>query len=169
MVKISLLFILLFIGPICHAQSIDKRYRSHLSECGTINFFRPIKLYDRTNTDLFIFDMTYISHSDSVTVNCSIKTKYPNSVKSFGLANSSQEVTSNNVSVLYRDVLKRGYEIRITSRFSFNDIQHIYKKSSPLMFKIIFSDNSSCTAAYSKSQWDKESRNITRILESINF
>lgn len=169
MVKNYIIFILFFIGTICHAQSIGKRYRSHLSECGTINFFRPIKLNDKTNTDLFVFDMTYISHSDSVTVCCSIRTKHPNTVKSLELINSDQDIASNNVSVLYCDVLKRGYEIRITSRFSFNDIQHIYKESIPLMFKIIFNDDSSCTATYSRSKWEKESQNITRILESINF
>ena len=168
---IRIYFILLFfcISIYCSAQSIEKRYSNYLGNNGVINFFHPQKLSKNTNIDMFVYDMTYISHSDSVTVNCSLKTKSPNSIKSLLLTNSNYNILANDLAILYRDVQKRGYEIRFTSRFSFNDIKRAFEDLEPLTFKVILNEDLCCIASYSKSKWEKESLNIMRIFESINF
>lgn len=169
MTKYKIFLFLFVIAASCHAQSANKRYRSYLSERGTVNFIRPFKLGNKNNIDLFEFDMTYVSYSDSITINCTLKTKRPNIVRALELRTGCHEVIDNDVYLLYRDVLKDGYEMRITSRFSFDDIKRIYKSTSPCVFKVIFNDGSWGTATYSKSKWKSEHLNMTRILESINF
>lgn len=158
------------ISALCNAQSIEKRYSSYLSYTGVINFFQPKKLKKNTNIDMFVFDMTYISYSDSVTLNCTYRISNGNNIKSLNLKSSNNNIIDgNDLSVIYREVRKHGYEVRVTSRFAFNDIKTVFNNHTPLAFEIVLNDGSSCIASYRKSSWKKESFNVTRILESINY
>lgn len=169
MARIVFILLIFFISIICNAQSIEKRYSSHLSNAGVINFFHPKKLKKNTNVDMFVFDMTYISHNDSVTLNCSFRIRNKYNIKLLNLKSGNNKIHSNDLFILYREVKKHGYEIRVTSRFSFNEIKNVFKEHIPPVFEIILNDGSYCMASYRKSAWEKESFNVTKILESINF
>lgn len=168
MTKLYFIF-LFFICTFCNAQSIEKRYSTYISDIGVINFFHPQKLKNNTKIDAFVFDMTYISYGDSLILNCSYRTQNGSNIKSLKLKNGNNNICGKDLSVLYRDVIKSGYETRVTSRFSFIDIRNIFSNPAPLVFEIILNDGSCYTASYRKSAWEKESINITRIFESINY
>lgn len=169
MIRLHIILLLFFVGSLCNAQSIEKRYSSHLSNAGVINFFHPQKLKKNTNLDMFAFDMTYISYNDSITVNCSYRIQTGSNIKSLKIKSDNDNMQGNDLSVLYREVQKHGYEVRVTSRFSFSDIKNAFSNSAPLVFEIVTNDGSCHTASYRKSAWEKESMNVTRILESINY
>lgn len=169
MTRIHFILLFLLISALCNAQAIEKRYSSHLSNTGIVNFFLPKKLKKNTNIDMFRFDMTYISYSDSVTLNCTYRIRNRNNIKTFNLKSNNNSIHGEDFSVIYREVRKHGYEVRVTSRFSFNDIKNVFNNHTPLHFEIVLNDNSSYMASYRKSAWKKESFNVTRILESINY
>ena len=164
---LTLLF--LTIALTCSAQSIEKRYRSYLSERGTINFFRPKKLDVKANVDKFIFDMTYVSRQDSIIINSSLSIKDEGVLSQFKLKSGEKEIPGEAVTMLYRDVTKQGYTIRISSRFLIKDIEECFSSNSPLIFTIVLTDGTVCTATYKPSQWKQERLQVTRILQSINF
>lgn len=160
------LLILLIVNCGC-CQSTGKRYRSHVGNGGTSYFFVPKKLSNKTGIDKFEFDMTHLSSTDSVTLNFTVILKQPVTVKSMSLKNDKCDVEAPYLSMLYRDVLDDGYEIRTTSRFLLTDIQKFFNEESPLYFDIKLSDGNEVSATYSKSQWKKERDIVTRILNSI--
>lgn len=149
------------------AQSINKRYRSHIGNGGTTYFFVPKKLSKKNGVDKFIYDMTHLSTTDSVTLNFTIVVENSVKVESLILANGESEIKSSCLSLLYRDVLDDGYEIRTTSRFSLNQLLSAFSNDSPLIFKVMLSNGDAVSAAYTKSRWKKEKQTITKIFNSI--
>ena len=169
MIRTIFTLLLITIALNCGAQRIEKRYSSYLSEKGTINFFRPKKLDKKVNADKFIFDMTYISKHDSITINCLVATNSGGVAKEFNLKSGERNISGEAVSTLFRDVVKNGFAIRITSRFLIKDIKESFYNQKPLIFNITLTDGTTCMATYKPSKWKKESLQITRILESINY
>lgn len=153
----------------CFAQSIEKRYSSYISEKGTINFFRPKKLKINKNMGEFLFDMTYVSNTDSVTINCSINITSTEMVSSAELRNGDKRKSGENVYAIYRNVTKKGYLIRLSARYTLNDIRECFSNSTPLVFYFQLKDGTTCSASYTPSQWKKDSSQVTRILSSLNY
>lgn len=151
------------------AQSLNSRYRSHIGSNGTTYFFCPKKISPQKGIDRFVYDMTYLSSTDSVTLNFTFIAKKPDSVRSVILKNGENQIKANYLSTLYRDVLKNGYEIRTTSKFSFDEIQKVFNDELPLVFLITLNNGDIITAKYGKSQWKKETKIIPLILNSITY
>lgn len=162
-----LLFVLFAVS--CPAQSIDKRYRSTITQKGTLHFFRPMKLTKVENMDKFVYDMTYISNTDSVTLNFTIEIKNPQMIEKVELQADGVIATENTPKMLYRDVLSSTYVERISVRLPYKDIEQAFKSETPLSFLTTLSDGTICKATYPKSKWKKENANITRILQSIKL
>lgn len=153
----------------CFAQSIEKRYSSYISEKGTINFFRPKKLKNNKNLGKFLFDMTYVSNTDSVTINCSINITSGEMVSRAELRNGEKRKPGENVYAIYRNVTKKGYIIRLSARYTLKDIQDCFSSDTPLAFYFQLKDGTTCSASYTSSQWRKDSSQVTRILSSLNY
>ena len=153
----------------CAAQSIEKRYSSYISEKGTINFFRPKKLKNNKNMGEFLFDMTYVSNTDSVTINCSINITNGEMVSSAELRNGDKRKSGENVYAIYRNVTKKGYLIRLSARYTLNDIRECFSNGAPLVFYFQLKDGTTCSASYTPSQWKRDSSQVTRILSSLNY
>lgn len=168
MIRTSLLILFFAVCGVCSGQPINKRYSTYLSSNGTIYFFNPKKLIKRVNADRFTYDMTYISHGDSVTVNCSVEVKENSMIKQMVMKNANKSYLGKSVSMLYRDVMKNGYLLRITSKFSILDITEMFQSSTPLIFEFTLTDGTRCILTYSESQWKKESHDVSRIIESLN-
>ena len=149
------------------AQSIDKRYRSYIGNGGTAYFFLPKKLKETEGVKNFVYDITHLSITDTVTLNFTIVVEEPVMVDSLVLVNSDKITTVSSVSLLYRDVLDEGYEIRTTSGLALQKMQSVYSDASPLEFKMYLSNGKVVKAAYKKSQWKKERETVSRILNSI--
>ncbi|MDO4949874.1 MAG: hypothetical protein Q4E55_06900 [Bacteroidales bacterium] len=117
----------------------------------------------------FVYDMTYISNTDSVTLNFTSEIIDFQNIEKVALQTDRVIATENAPKMLYRDVLKTSYEIRITVGVPYKDIEQAFKSDTPLSFFITLSDGTICKATYSKSKWKKEHVNITRILQSIKL
>lgn len=169
MTKYIFTLLLLTISISCKAQSIEKRYSSYLSEKGTINFFRPKKLDKKINVDKFVFDMTYVANNDSAIINCSLNIKSGGVAKELNFISDNRNIEGDAITTLYRDVLKNGYTIRVSSRFPIKVIKEVFSNNSPLIFSVTLTDGINCKATYKPSEWKKERLQITRILESINY
>ena len=168
-VRITLFLISLLVSLICPAQSIEKRYSSYVSERGIVNFFRPKKLNDNTNMGGFEFDMTYVSHRDSVTVNCSINVRNSEPVVYAELRNGEEKRAGENVYVIYRDITKKGYLVRLSTSYPLKDIQECFSNRNPLVFCFRMKDGTTCSASYTPLQWKKDSYLVSRILNSLIF
>lgn len=164
LITLSLLLLIFSSG---FSQSTNKRYRSHVGNEGTSYFFVSKKLSHKKGVEKFEFDMTHLSTTDSVTLNFTIITKLPSTVRTMSLVNDSCNIKASNLSMLYRDILDDGYEIRTTSRFALKDIQQLFSHENTLRFTMSLNDNCQAYATYSRSQWKKERETITRILNSI--
>ncbi len=84
------------------------------------------------------------------------------------MKNANKSYLGKSVSMLYRDVMKNGYLLRITSKFSILDITEMFQSSTPLIFEFTLTDGTRCILTYSESQWKKESHDVSRIIESLN-
>lgn len=154
---------------LCDGQSIEKRYSSHLTENGTIHFFRPKQLDKTVNMDAFNFDMSYHSKSDTITINCSLYMQDDAIVKELNLKSGNKTISCYSVNMLYRDVTKKGYILRITSKFPFTDVKESFNSSIPLMFCITLVNDGRCFATYKESKWKKECAQISKIINSIYY
>lgn len=167
--QLCLLLLLLIFAPNASSQAIDNRYISHLSNEGITYFFCPKHLRHTQNIEDFTFDMTYHTRSDSVTLNFSFVAKEPVSVKSFFLQSGPTERYEGKcVATLFRDVKKKKYEIRTTSKFSLEDIQYVYSKKAPLLFEMNLNNGITGSATYGQSQWNRECRQIIHIINLIS-
>ncbi len=149
------------------AQSINNRYRSHIGNGGTTYFFVPKKLSKKTGVDKFVYDMTYLSATDSVTLNFTIVVEDPIKVESLILKNNGEGVETSCISMIYTDVLDDGYEIRTTTMFALSELRKVFSEEFPLVFEMKLSNGEIVTATYKTSQWKKENEIITRIFNSI--
>jgi len=169
MARYILILLCLAVSLMCTARSIEKRYSSYISEKGTIYFFRPKKLAKNTNIGKFNFDMTYVSHKDSVIVNCSVNIKNSEKVSHLELKSGDKTIPGDAVYIIFRNVIKNGYVVRVSSRFLLKDIEECFSNSNPLIFHIMSTDGQEYEATYTSSQWKEESEQVTRILNSINY
>ncbi len=113
--------------------------------------------------------MTYIGKTDSVTVNFTIGVDALTNVDGIVISADGIVVAGNSEKCIYRDVLKSCYEIRTSSRISFNDMERIYSSNTPAVFNIMLSNGDKCYATYSRSKWEKECFVINRIVQLIKM
>lgn len=151
-------------------QTLENRYRSHLTSDGITYFFCPKKIGKTQVIDKFNFDMTYNTTNDTVTINFTIISHMPVTVYSIALQNGDGMLyKGNGLLTFYRDVRDRKYETRTTSKFSLDRIRNVFSKTAPLSFYVYLSEGIVGTASYSKSQWKRERRQITQIMDLINY
>lgn len=167
-VRRALLCAVLFLACLsAGAQSVDNRYSTFLCEGGITYFFRPQRLKLTEHIDGFTFDMTYHTSADSVIVNFTLLTGGPVNVNSVFLCNGESEdrFVGRGVSTLYCETRKSKYETRLTSVFSLTDIERAFAGEEPLRFEMVLDKGTRCSAVYGHSQWNKERRQASRILE----
>ncbi len=158
---ISLIF-LVFVSVHLFAQSVEDRYFSRMTQDGTLYFIVPKKLGKCSGIKKFEYDMTYLSWSDSVTVNFTFRSKSVACPSELKIESCENLYLCSNYSLLFTDIVKDGYEIRVTSKFSVDEIERVLKCSeSPVfMFK---QDGVLRTAEYSKGAWDKDRKKLIDI------
>lgn len=117
----------------------------------------------------FEYDMTYVEGNDSITLNFTIDIDTLAKVEKIIIHADGTETKDETTVCMYCDVLKSSYEIRTSSRISFNDMEKIYESEKPLIFHVTLSNGVECTATYPISKWRKENSAITRIVQSIKM
>lgn len=144
------------------AQSADKRYTSRMTQDGTLYFIEPKKITKCDGLDKFEYDMTILSWADSVTINFTFKTKslaYPENLEIRTCGNVIQDIS---YSLLFSDIVRGGYSIRVTSKISVAQLGEILScNSSPVFF--FKQDGVTKTAAYSEGAWKKDQKKLNDI------
>lgn len=160
---IAFLFILVIAIPL-YGQLSQGRYASRITSDGTIFFVNPQKLGVLTNLRRFEYDMTLLSWKDSVTINFTIETSWMTTPENFKLVSGDKVYSCDDFSVLYTDIKKQHYVIRVTSRFSLQELtQIIASEISPIF---AFTQNDVQEAAkYTENAWKKERKKLFAIIQ----
>lgn len=146
------------------SQSAEGRYASRMTPDGSIFFIMPHKLSKTEGIKKFEYDMTLLSWTDSVTVNFTFRSLEMGIPKSLSIGNNVKNFKCDNYSLLFMDILKQGYEIRVTSKFASTDIKTLFDSESPLIFNFIQGDTQ-CYATYKESAWKKDRKKLNDIYQ----
>lgn len=165
--RLFLCSLFFLVCSVISAQSIEKRYRSYLTSTGMLHFIGKKKLTKTETLSNFEYDITYIAGEDSATVNFSFLIDAPTSVKQAMLDNGHNTAMLCNPRMMFRDVIKRGYKIRTTTKVSFEVLRKFYEDSAPLSFMLELANGTTCSSTFTASQWKKEMHDVQRVFCSI--
>ena len=150
------------------SQSSFNRYSSRITNDGICYFFKECKLKNVSGMKQFQYDMTYPDWTDSITVNFSIYCDMPLVPDKLYLRGGSKNCVCNDFRSLYVDIVKGGYEIRITSKFAKEDIESLLQQSeSPMAFEME-TKGKKMFATYTDGAWHKERKKLNDIFLLIN-
>lgn len=106
--------------------------------------------------------MTYLSWTDSVTVNITFRSKSVACPSELVIESCGCLCRCSSCSMLFTDIVKGGYEIRLTSKFSVGEIERVLECPDSPTFT--FKQNGVlCSAEYSKGAWKKDRKKLTDI------
>lgn len=157
------LFLLAITVP-SYGQSSQGRYASRITPKGTIFFINPQKLSSLKNLRNFEYDMTLLNWTDSVTINCTIESSLMNTPENLKIVSGNKVYQCEDFSVLYTDIKRQHYVIRVTSKFSVQDITQIIESASSPIFAFSQMDIQE-EAAYSDRAWKKEHKKFLDIFQ----
>lgn len=143
-------------------QSATGRYVSRMSQDGMIYFIMPQKISHCSEIKRFEYDMTCLSWTDSVTVNFTFKSKSVDKPTHLKIESCGVSYICENYSLLFTDIVRGGYEIRVTSKFPLIDIEKIILCDESPIFSFT-QDGITRTAAYSKGAWKKDKKKLQDI------
>lgn len=152
----------------CTGKGIGDRYASRMTRDGTIFFLSPQRLKATTGVERFEYDMTCLTWSDTVTVNFSIRSKDMELPEHVGLMSGGNRFNAVETVKLYTDIVKGGYEIRMSSRFLWCDIEKVFTAPQPPVF-IFDQSGIERSASYTAGQWKGERRTLSEILKLYNY
>lgn len=144
------------------AQTANGRYVSRMTQDGMLYFIEPKKISKVENIERFEYDVTLISWSDSATVNFTFKSKslaYPDSL-SINSCDGNYKI--RNYSLLFTDIIKGGYEIRVTSKVDNSILEKIILCTVSPIFNF-YQDGVYCEASYSTGAWKNDRKKLLDI------
>lgn len=159
---------LLFMSILSINVFADDRYASRMTQDGFIYFISPHKLDKTTRISDFEYDMTCLTWTDSVTVNFTYKSKSILLPEELSIMSCGKEFACHEFKTLFTDIVKGGYEIRISSIFSCDDIKDIINCKEPPVF-VLSKGGIEYTATYSKGGWRKDSGKLVNIFNLYLF
>lgn len=160
--KRNIIILFLFImGVTMYAQD---RYASRMTPDGTIYFIMPKKLGKLHGIKHFDYDMTLLSWTDSVTVNFTFVSNTLGLPSDLSIKCGEQIFRCNNYSLLFQDIKKKSFEIRVTSKFPISEIEHMIHNINPPIFIFAQGDQKE-TATYSDAAWLKERKKLIDIYQ----
>ena len=160
--RIIILLTVIFCALQASAQSADGRYTSRMTLDGMLYFMHPKKITKCDGIERFEYDMTLLSWTDSVTVNFTFKSKsvaYPENLQIQTCGKSIQNIP---YSLLFTDIVKGGYSIRVTSKISSAELEGIVSCMSSPVF-VFEQDGVKRTASYSDGAWKKDAKKLSDI------
>ncbi|MCM1336149.1 MAG: hypothetical protein NC187_02620 [Candidatus Amulumruptor caecigallinarius] len=162
MKKIVALLLIAVAALAAYSQSASGRYVSRMTRDGTLFFVNPQKLTRCTGISKVDYDMTFLTWTDSVTVNFTFRTKVPYRPDSLRIDCCGTSYPCSDYSLLFTDIVKGGYEIRVTSRYPVADIGRMLEcAESPVI--AFTQDGAACSAAYSKGAWASDRKKLLDI------
>lgn len=168
MIRQLVLWGLLFFSIVTFGQSIGKRYSTHLNESGVVYFFTPQKVAKGEKGYSLEYDMTYVSNTDSITVNLTLRSPESEKIRLLSLHNLSDSVWSDRLKLFYVDKTSKGYAFRIHTTFLFSDIKKLFRSVEPLRFSLM-QGNGSLDFEYADRTWKKERKYMEDIFNLIKI
>lgn len=139
-----------------------------MTQDGTIFFIMPKKISDCSGIKKFEYDMTCLTWTDSVTVNFTFRSASVDRPVGLAVESCGHTYTCTAYSLLYTDIVKGGYEIRVTSKFPVAEIEEMLQCESSPVFT--FEQNHTrCTAAYSAGAWKSDRKKLKDIFNLFNL
>lgn len=162
--KRILSFLLFLTISICAiAQSAQGRYNSIRTQDGMLFFIQPQRLNELSGIKRFEYDMTLLSWQDSVTVNFTFESSQMTIPTDLKIESNGTDIECDTFSALFVDVKKNHFEIRITSKFSLEQIEFILTSVTPPKF-CFKQGNEPMSATYSLKAWRKDKKKLNDIL-----
>lgn len=163
--KLLIFLITIFIGLPTLAL---ERYASRMTPDGTIYFIMPKKLSKLKGIKHFNFDMTLLSWTDSVTVNFTFESDLIGLPDKLSIRSGQNIFRCDSYSLLFQDIKKNRFEIRVTSKFSIEAIKEIIQGEEPPIFIFSQGENEE-SATYSGRSWIKERKTLCDILTIYQY
>ena len=158
---------LLLLVNTMNGQNISRYYTSSLQEKGTLFYILPQKGFESNNKNNFIYDMSYQTQNDTVTVNFSYFDRMNLILDSISLSNGNQQVSSD-AEKLYIETKKSKWHYRYSSKFLFTDIASYFDQTEPPTV-IIYYPEGSVEVNIKAKTWRKQSALIKKILTLIEY
>lgn len=116
--------------------NITKKYKSHLTEKGTVFFIMPQKMpktKDGTAYKDLLFDITCLNTSDSISVTATIFAAHPITDSLVTIAIPQGHMFSIPTEIIYYDLSKKGYESRVRFHLLKNDLRQLFNAKQPFL------------------------------------
>lgn len=160
---ITFLFGLLLIIPVQ-----GQRYNSRITPDGTIFFVNPQELASLKNLRQFEYDMTLLSWKDSVTVNYTIESSSMKVPEGLKIIIDGNIYDCDTYSVLFIDMKRQYYRIRITSKIPMLELARIVESSDPPIF-VFVQEGIQKEATYTSRKWKKGRKQLWGILQLFDY
>lgn len=148
--------------------NIAKKYKSHLTEEGTVYFIMPQKMPKAKNSiahkDLF-FDVTCINTNDTISVAATIHTTYPIMDSLVVITTPHGKTYSAPIIVIYRDLNKKGYINRLKFNITKNEFRELFNANQP--FHIDYGKG--CAFAFKRKAWKEKQLLINNIMNLMEL
>ena len=109
------------------AQSVSNRLNPFSTKKGDAYFIGNKKLSERSkDIKRFVFDMTYVSHCDSLTMNFTVVSPNREDISRLSVSNGTFTTEASDVKLLYHETKGRNFVVRTTAQLSYKDIKKLY-------------------------------------------
>ena len=112
--------------------------------------------------------MTYPDWTDSITVNFSLFSDVPDVPQKLVLRGGDLRFECRDFRSLYVDIMKHGYEIRITSMFAKDDIVALLQQLEAALTFELDTEGKRIIATYKGSAWRKDRKKLNDVFLLIN-
>lgn len=169
--RIFILMIMLATGiASTSAQSVSNRLNPFSTKKGDAYFIGNKKLSERSkDIKRFVFDMTYVSHCDSLTMNFTVVSPNREDISRLSVSNGTFTTEASDVKLLYHETKGSNFVVRTTAQVSYKDIKKLYTSDTPVVFTFTDTEGRTNTATYSTGDWKKEKAVFEKIFYTINI
>ncbi len=157
--------LLLFYPAFSYGQNISKYYTSHHQENGIIYFIEEQEGF-RNESSSLKYDITYLTNSDSATLNFSFTTTDEVKIDSLILQNNQIRLASAT-SRLYVEFRKNKWVYRYSSRFLYKDLENFYVDGIPNID--LKSGKDTFRLEIKQNKWKEQHSIIKNIMTLINL
>lgn len=162
-----LLFVTLCLCTKIFAVRIDDRYVMKPIEGGQIYFILPYEIPTKnTGIKNLSVDVTYLTHTDSVTMNISVWSDTELQVDSMTFM-GSERLSICTFQTFFIEKDGKFWSHRYSLPLSWDNLERLYSASDPFLFSIHDAQRT-IQYAYSSKQWKTESEWMNQILHIVN-
>ncbi len=149
------------------ASPSGSKYFSRMTNDGMLFFIMPQKVKALEGIKSFEYDVTLLTWNDSITLNFTYKSNTMDSPQDLYIKSGDYTYKSSKCDLLFVDIVKNGYEIRLSSKFLYSDFEKIVKNDIPPVF-CFHQNGEQKSATFSHKAWKKERDILGKILTVYN-